>query len=98
MNKRFLLTSFLITVAIFIGGAITLVKTTPAKASSLGCAPGTCQPTYGWQDVTPGTSYKCDSGWTLNGTTCTKTQTEDANKETVYSCDSGCFNCSRRPI
>ena len=53
---------------------------------------GTCKKTY-----TATTNYKCDSGWTLSGTTCSKTST--ANATPNYSCSTGYTlsgsNCSK---
>ena len=39
--------------------------------------------------VSSATTYSCPSGYTKNGTTCTKTETISATPSTTYSCPSG---------
>ncbi|BFM12486.1 hypothetical protein R50072_26390 [Simiduia litorea] len=34
-------------------------------------------------------TYSCDAGWSLSGTTCSRTLTQAATPNTVYQCDSG---------
>lgn len=39
--------------------------------------------------ATPKSVYSCDAGWTLSGTSCTRTLSQNATSTPVYACPSG---------
>ncbi|MGI2081116.1 RHS repeat domain-containing protein [Shewanella putrefaciens] len=45
-----------------------------------------CTETYA---ATPKSVYSCDAGWTLSGTNCTRTLSQNATTTPVYACPSG---------